>query len=612
MFLGLDTETYKITHETGPVPPLVCSSYAPKGGEVGIMHANDPQHESTISEVLDNHNPIFANAPFDLFVYGNRWDGVVPKLFEALKRGSIHDVLIREKLCDIANGDFAHLNRDKTEGYNLAAVARRRLGVTLEKDDWRLRYSELLPLPLEAWPRPAIEYAQNDALSNTIIFEKQEETRAQVLREEGLDLFADEARQNRFNLVCQLMHVNGIRVDQKAVAKLDQEIHAKWEAAKLQLQKAGLVRLDGSKDTTAAKEVMLKACMALGIEPKETPKGGISLDSEACERVMDPLLDAYGDYTSLQKLRGTYIGPLLRAGENPIHAWWNCLVENGRISCRDPNLTNLPRMGGVRECYVPDEDESFIFADFDKSEMVAWAEILLSMFGESTLADALNAGVDPHTKLAATFMGISLEEAIARRAAGDPLVIESRQTAKSPNFLLMGGGGFERYVLTSRNQMTREAFAKAFPGNPFEAGKNHKEAWRQTWAPDPQRYFAHIGKLTQATGKCNIVSFKSGRLRANVGYSDAANGYFSQLMADYAKDAAWEVAWRQFMEPQSALFGTKFRVFIHDEIGISAKKDRAQAAARELEEVMISTQRKWCPNVRGGASAKVMERWKKG
>ncbi len=613
MRLALDTETHVTP---GSVPPLVCTSFTANGTDAGILHVNADDHERTIIEAFNEHTLIFANSPFDAAVYGNKWDAVVPCVFHAYKRGSIHDVLNRDKLKHIAAGTFKPLYQNKSEGFGLGAVMRREFGIELTKDDWRLRYCELEPLPIEAWPLPAVEYAQNDALSNWHLFHKQEDEERALFNEEGVMLFEDEARQNRAHFALHLMGLNGICIDQDRVREFSATITKQWEEARDKLIKTGLVRCDGSRDTKLAAARMEKVCAERGIDPKGTAGGGISLDQEACERVCDELLDAYSAYGSLLKLKGTYIEPLERAGDEAIHPYWNPIVDTGRISCLYPNLTQLPRAPGVRECYVASIDKKtgkrkkLIFADYDKSEIVSWAQIQIALFGSSVIGDAINKGMDPHSMMAATFLGCSYEEAHARYKAHEPLATEARQTSKPPNFMLMGGAGVERYVLTQRKDMERDAFAKAFPSeNPFDDGERHKAAWLATWHDAPE-WFSYV-KRQVASGSGSMRSYKSHRLSSGLGYSEYANRLFQQLTADYAKEALWDVTWEQFMEPDSALYGTRCVVFVHDEIGLECEEDRAPAAAKRLEEVMVASSTRWCPDVRSSATARILDRWSK-
>ena len=140
---------------------------------------------------------------------------------------------------------------------------------------------------------------------------------------------------------------------------------------------------------------------------------------------------------------GTEIKALKR-GE--IHARYDSFKSNGRTGTSDPmNTQNLPRAGGERECFVP--RPGFLFADCDEDmlELRTWAQACLETVGQSTLADALNSGVDVHLDTGGEILGgVPYEEMKARKK--ETKVKEARQSAKPVNFMLPGGGGAERLV----------------------------------------------------------------------------------------------------------------------------------------------------------------------
>ncbi|NDJ15658.1 MAG: hypothetical protein EBY17_31550 [Acidobacteriia bacterium] len=137
-----------------------------------------------------------------------------------------------------------------------------------------------------------------------------------------------------------------------------------------------------------------------------------------------------GDRSGVEKLLKTFIPVLLQGTQVPINPRWNVLVATGRTSCSKPNLQQLPRKGGVRECFIPRYGYHFIGADYSFVELCTLAEVCYALFKYSKLGDAINAGLDPHLDFAAALMGIPYEEAEARLAAGDEQVAEMRQAAK--------------------------------------------------------------------------------------------------------------------------------------------------------------------------------------
>lgn len=122
-------------------------------------------------------------------------------------------------------------------------------------------------------------------------------------------------------------------------------------------------------------------------------------------------------HNSVEKLLGTYIPPLETGTRVPICATYRPLVETGRASCSGPNMMNLPKAPGVRECYVPRPGFTFCSVDYEALELHTLAQACLELVGQSKLAEALNEGLDPHLLLAVEWLteGLTYDEAKAIR-----------------------------------------------------------------------------------------------------------------------------------------------------------------------------------------------------
>jgi hypothetical protein len=117
-----------------------------------------------------------------------------------------------------------------------------------------------------------------------------------------------------------------------------------------------LVKLDGVRDTKAAKARMRAVCAEAGIEPRMT-KGGkgqpdICLDKDACESSGDPLLEAYAEFSGYKKVLSNDVEALKLGVHMPISTHFD-LCDTGRVSSAKPNVMNPRRLAGVRECYTP-------------------------------------------------------------------------------------------------------------------------------------------------------------------------------------------------------------------------------------------------------------------
>lgn len=67
-------------------------------------------------------------------------------------------------------------------------------------------------------------------------------------------------------------------------------------------------------------------------------------------------------------------------------------TTTGRVSHSNPNLAQLPKTGGVRAIYVPDEGRRFISADYSQLEVIAETNLT----SDPTLIRMLNAGESKH------------------------------------------------------------------------------------------------------------------------------------------------------------------------------------------------------------------------
>lgn len=143
-------------------------------------------------------------------------------------------------------------------------------------------------------------------------------------------------------------------------------------------------------------------------------------------------------------------------------------TRTGRLSCREPNLQQIPRSGQTRSLFVDTEDSILVEFDFSQIELRLGSWYLMKR-GDTTLYNAYKEGTDVHITTAER-MGLI-------RTLGKK---EGRQLGKTINFLLLYGGGSTRLKETlykdSKGQndyslaQTTEwvnSYRKAYPGVPI-------------------------------------------------------------------------------------------------------------------------------------------------
>lgn len=420
-----------------------------------------------------------------------------------------------------------------------------------------------------------------------------------------------------------LTGLRGLRTDPVAVSTLKSELQSDLFGSMSKLRLTPLIKqvkkkgvLRDVKDTKAIRFRVESDCSFKGVEPPRTepskkfPEGQISIARKTLVSTGDPDLKLLAEAGATEKLLSTYV-PVLESGTRvPICPRYNVMLETGRTSASKPNIQNPPRAGGVRACFVARENHLFAFSDYDTLESRSLAQCNLDMQGRSEMAEALRRGEDLHLSLAAEMLGISVEEAQKRFAAGDAEIKEYRQQAKPANFGFPGG-------------MAAESFREYAEGYGIvlssEKAQSLKETWFRKW-PEMRGYFDIISRLSDQDAP--IRQLRSGRVRGGASYCAIANGFFQGLAADLAKEALWRVTYECYVKDNpyykdSPLYGCRPMLFMHDEIAIEIPyktfgPERTSAAAERLSTAMMEAAPRWVPDVPITCKPVLCRRWYKG
>lgn len=615
--IAIDFETALI--EPGlQAPPPVCMSYADQ------VHADVVRWEDAhdlLKEWLKTETIVGANLAFDLAVPAAQWPDLLPLIFQAYDEDRCTDIIIRQKLIDIATGEHRHYR--KVKGYSLAALTSRLLDRHLEKEDtWRKRYWELIDCPLEAWPKDAIEYSLTDSVVTRDCYYVQEHELAYIDR---LCVLEDQYRRSRADFALKLMSAWGLRTDAEGVETLRKNSEKRLQELEGELLREGLLKPVYKGRGKNRHQVGVSKCvrkaqerMAYAMDnPKLTKKGlelrsegdpswqhskYLSLDEEACLDSGDLILEKYSEYSSVGNFLTGHVKAMEEGVCTPIHAFFDVLMDTGRTSSSGPNVQNVRRAEGARECFIPRDGWCYIGCDYDKAELHTLAQCCIDLFGRSSLADALNAGYDPHTGLGARLAHTTYEDLLARIKAGDPEAREWRQRAKPGNFGFPGGMGAAGMV----------KYAKSTYGVIMTFGESEAlyRGWKEQWPEVANDYLGWIREITASAGHATIEHFVSHRWRGHVPYCAAANSFFQGRAADAMLQALYAVTKLCYL-PGTDLFGCRVVNEIHDEFLVEAPLDCAAEAAEVLRKTMIEEYNHYVPDVPVKAAPVLMDRWSK-
>jgi hypothetical protein len=630
---AIDSETSLIM--PGVAAPALVVVSACDGKEMILAKHDDPDLFPYLVDKFRGRT-VFANAPFDLSVFIRHDERLIDPIFNALADGNVHDVQMTEKLNDLQAGEFKYYEDEegnfRRKSYSLDAILGRwNLGRKhYGGRKYRLRFHDYHDTPLNEIPKDARDYAVTDA--------------AQTWRlDQTQTPHPDAAHQVRAHFSLHLASCRGFRTDNKNVVSLHNQCTEWMDKIRPGLEKAKLLKPDGTKNTKVAVRRMIDV---MGRNVQFTTKGEekllsdfrgdldgllklsyssgklVSVATPSCIESGDDLLLHYGIYSKLSNMLTGSVKHLEAGTFLPIQTYFDPLMETGRTSSSGPNIQNQ-RRGIVlphpfdfdengkreklvfhpdpRECFVAREGYALLACDYAGAENHTLAQSCLKLVGQSQLAAALNDGLDVHTWVASVILGCDYQTAAYRISIGDPEAQNARQLAKVANFGFPGGCGPARLV----------AFAKGMGVEIDEyLAAKLKAIWFKAW-PEMRLYFEYISQCETDDGWYFVDHVNSPRIRGRATFTAACNSYFQGLAADGAKAAMWEVTRRQWCEPTSALYGTFIVNFVHDELILECPIGQLEAAARELREVMCYEFNKYTPDVPVHAEAEAMIHWTK-
>jgi uracil-DNA glycosylase family 4 len=179
--------------------------------------------------------------------------------------------------------------------------------------------------------------------------------------------------------VCRSMAVTGFYFDDNLATELSRQL--RFRASNLLGQMRTVV---GKRDFHPARPTDLRAALfgTLKVKPIAiTATGLASTASRTLEAIKSPdtsagkLADLILRWRACHKTRATFVEGVEPLADGRIHPSWKAFgTTSGRLSCRGPNLQNLPRWSRaledrVRELYLAAPGHVLIYFDLSQSEM---------------------------------------------------------------------------------------------------------------------------------------------------------------------------------------------------------------------------------------------------
>jgi DNA polymerase-1 len=396
-FVGVDTETTALSPRDGRTRLLQLAT----PGATFVVDVFETGDLAPLKEVLED-GPVKT-------LHNSKFDYSFLKAEHGISLYPIFDTMLAAQL--LAGGD-------QSPSFSLEAVAERYIDVELDKsarmEDWSGRLSAA-----------QIEYAARDAA----VLLPLRERLAEDLEEEELGLVSE----IEFRAVAAIaeMELAGIKLDVERWKELEKTVRKRRDEAALRLdaqfpEPEGMLPLEGlgpRLNLNSPKQIT-DAFRSLGIELADTKVWTLL-------KVDHPAARALLEYRELQKKLGTYLETypsFIHPKTSRIHAnFLQCRVPTGRLACTSPNIQQIPHEDEFRSCFVAEQGNTLVIADYSQIEL----RILAEVSGDPEFVRAFREGEDLHRLTAATMFGVEQ----------DVVTKEQRTAAKRINFGLMYGRG---------------------------------------------------------------------------------------------------------------------------------------------------------------------------
>ncbi|MEW6253013.1 MAG: DNA polymerase, partial [Planctomycetota bacterium] len=463
---------------------------------------------------------VFHNAKFDL----------------KMLRGTLGRRFAAENLFDtMLAGQLLACGLWPEEGFGLAAMCRRHLGVALDKSG---RVGDFSGDLSEA----QLRYAALDA---AILLPLHSALAAELARE-GLE------RAARLEFDCAPavadMEYAGFGFDREAWAELEREVREAHAAARARAL-ALFPPVSPQRDLFGAEglnpdspQQVLESLRRLGARVRNTRDETL----RALARAGGPAGEAaavLSEYRKQSKALSAFVKPMwahVHPATGRVHPEYRQLNRNGvgRFSAADPNIQQVPREAGYRRAFVAPAGRRLVIADYSAIEM----RIMAWLSGDAVLTEVFRSGADPHRRTASLLTG-KPEEEVSR---------EERQSAKACSFGLiygMSAATLKEYALNSYGVEMSEEEAVAFRRRFFEAYRGVRK-----WHEKQDREARAAREVRTASGRCR--RWRGSDMPATELFNSPDQG----TGADILKRAMARLRW-----PLAAL-GAEIVASVHDEL----------------------------------------------
>jgi DNA polymerase-1 len=419
--VAFDCETTSLDTLNTQLVGFSLSSQAGKGIYVPLYTSNLFENLDFIPQdkALEQIARLFNNPQVTVILHNGKFD------YKVLRSNGIKikNNKVSCKLVDTMIAEWL-LNSDKTgkNSYSLEYLAETKLGLKgIEYEDLVPKGQTFADLPVEK----AYPYAAEDADFTFQLWQKLE---PQLKSQNLYELFT--STEMRLMPLLAEMEIQGIHLDSQTLYDYNKELTIGIE----DIQNKIYSTVGHAFNIASPKQLQEVLFTERGLKPTKKTKTGYSTDTSVLEELAlyDPVPKMILEYRELAKLQSTYVEtlPSMCDKNERIHTdFIQTGTATGRLSCREPNLQNIPVRNEagrkIRSAFTATPGTILISADYSQIELV----VLAHLSQDKNMCNAFISGTDVHKATAALIFGVPQEE----------VTPQMRRTAKTINFGVIYG-----------------------------------------------------------------------------------------------------------------------------------------------------------------------------
>lgn len=419
--VAFDCETTSLDTLNTQLVGFSLSSQAGKGIYVPLYTSNLFENLDFIPQekALEQIARLFNNPQVTVILHNGKFD------YKVLRSNGIkiNNNKVSCKLVDTMIAEWL-LNSDKTgkNSYSLEYLAETKLGLKgIEYEDLVPKGQTFADLPIEK----AYPYAAEDADFTFQLWQKLE---PQLKSQNLYELFT--STEMRLMPLLAEMEIQGIHLDSQTLYDYNKELTIGIE----DIQNKIYSTVGHTFNIASPKQLQEILFTERGLKPTKKTKTGYSTDTSVLEELAlyDPVPKMILEYRELAKLQSTYVEtlPTMCDKNERIHTdFIQTGTATGRLSCREPNLQNIPVRNEagrkIRSAFTATPGTILISADYSQIELV----VLAHLSQDKNMCNAFISGTDVHKATAALIFGVPQEE----------VTPQMRRTAKTINFGVIYG-----------------------------------------------------------------------------------------------------------------------------------------------------------------------------